>query len=344
MAKPYKRKDSTFWWIAPFIEGRQVHQSSGTTDYFAAWDKLRALEGKVAEGVPITPQTGRATFKDLARDLETDYENKELASLPDLKRRLKKHILPAIGHLRADQIKPSILREYIRARKTAGATNAGINRELSAIKRALRLGYPEKVAVIPKIEKLPEDNERQSAFTAAQFRTLLDKANDTLKGVLIVAYYTGWRIGAILSLEWRSVDLKAGFLSTVLTKNKKPVRCPVKGLPELQRTLEDLERKTEETEKRLAMRIPWVFHRNGERVRSIRTGWLKARKAAGLPGHVLHDFRRTAVRELSSAGVDLRTIMDICGFKSYAMVLRYVGQSTDERLIEAAKKREAGRS
>ena len=47
---------------------------------------------------------------------------------------------------------------------------------------------------------------------------------------------------------------------------------------------------------------------------------------------------------LTVDGVDLKTIMDICGFKSYQMVLRYIGTSTDERLKDAAKRRMGGRS
>ena len=33
MAKPYKRKGSRFWWIAPVINGQQAHQSTKTEDY-----------------------------------------------------------------------------------------------------------------------------------------------------------------------------------------------------------------------------------------------------------------------------------------------------------------------
>jgi integrase len=341
MSEPYRRKGSKFWWIRPFIDGLQCPQSSKETDFFAARDKLRALEGKIAEGQPITPQTGRVRFEHLAADLVTDYENKELASIDDLKRRLKKHINPAIGHLRVDQIKPSVIRDYIKLRKQQGAENGGINRELAAIRRAFRLGYPEKVSFIPKIEMLPEDNERQTSFTEEQFRSVLRHANPTLRSVLIIAYYTGWRIRAILNLEWRDVDLSGGFITTTLSKNRKRVRCPITPFPELKSTLDELRRVTTETEKVRIMRIPWVFHRDGERVRSIRKAWLFARRKAGVPGHVIHDFRRTAVRELNAAGVDPKTIMDICGFKTHAMVFRYIGQSTDERLMDAGKKRQA---
>lgn len=346
MARPYRRKDSRFYWISPWIDGRQVPQSSGTADYYEAWDKLRTLEGKIAEGVPITAHTGRALVRDILRDLETDYANKGLASAPDLQRRIKLHIGPALGHLRVDQVKPSTLRDYIKLRKSEGATNAGINRELAALKRAFRLGCPEKVAVVPKFEMLPEDNQRETYFTEAQFRATLAHANATLKGVLIVLYYTGWRVASVLALEWRHVDLRGGFLNleAVRTKNRKMVRCPLNILPELKTTLEDLRRLTDEVEKRRGMVIPYVFHRNGERVRSIRTAWELARKKAGVPGHVIHDFRRTAVRELNAGGADLQTIMDLCGFKSYAMVLRYIGQSPEDRLIEAARKREARKS
>ena len=345
MAKPYRRKDSKFWWIAPWIEGRQVAQSSGTADYYEAWDRLRTLEGKVAEGIPITPQTGKWLVRDLVADVETDYANKEFASIDDLKRRIKKHINPAIGHLRADQVRPSVIRDYIKRRKDAGASNASVMRELAILKRAFRLGCPEKVAIVPKFERLPEDNARETSFTEAQFRSVLAQANEALKGVLVVAYYTGWRIGSILKLEWRHVDLRGGFLSLEAsrTKNRKSVRCPLDDLPELKRVLEAIRAKTDEVERRLGMRIPFVFHREGQQVLSIRKAFELARIRAGVPGHVMHDFRRTAVRELNAVGVDLRTIMDICGFKSYQMVLRYIGTSSDERLKDAAKRRAAGR-
>src|SRR5689334_18855259 len=116
MAKPYKRKDSRFWWIAPSINGTVVPQSSKTTDYQEASDMLRRLEGRAAEGL-ITPQTLRTLFSELAEDLLRDYRNKDRRTHVDLKRRLDKHILPRIGAHKASTINGGTLAEYISRRK-----------------------------------------------------------------------------------------------------------------------------------------------------------------------------------------------------------------------------------
>ena len=64
MAKPYRRKDSAYWWISPTVNGVQINQSSKTTDYQEACNLQRRLEGKVAEGL-ITVQSHKVTIGEL---------------------------------------------------------------------------------------------------------------------------------------------------------------------------------------------------------------------------------------------------------------------------------------
>ena len=46
---------------------------------------------------------------------------------------------------------------------------------------------------------------------------------------------------------------------------------------------------------------PHVFQRfDGKAIKSFRKAWLAACRAAGCPGRIPHDFRRTAVRNLSA--------------------------------------------
>jgi len=52
--------------------------------------------------------------------------------------------------------------------------------------------------------------------------------------------------------------------------------------------------------------IAHVFHRNGEPIRSYAKAWNAACEAAGLKGRLVHDLRRTAVRNLERAGVAVR--------------------------------------
>ena len=46
-----------------------------------------------------------------------------------------------------------------------------------------------------------------------------------------------------------------------------------------------------------------MFHRRGDRIGSFQRAWKTACAKAGVPGMILHDLRRTAVRNMVRAGV-----------------------------------------
>jgi hypothetical protein len=57
-------------------------------------------------------------------------------------------------------------------------------------------------------------------------------------------------------------------------------------------------------QRKKAIIISWVFHRNGRRLKGFAKSWRKACRAAGIPGRIFHDTRRTAVRTFQRAGAD----------------------------------------
>lgn len=61
---------------------------------------------------------------------------------------------------------------------------------------------------------------------------------------------------------------------------------------------------------------------NGAHVRDLRGTWDALVQAAGLPGLLLHDFRRSAVRNMIRRGVPQKTAREISGHKTDAIFNR----------------------
>jgi len=106
----------------------------------------------------------------------------------------------------------------------------------------------------------------------------------------------------ILPLEWRQVDLKAGEvrLDAGTTKNGEARTFPF--TTELRRVLEDQQKVAEQLQQENGTIVRYVFcytkaQKAGQRITEggFNKAWRKARVAAGCPGRIPHDFRRTAV-------------------------------------------------
>ncbi len=101
---------------------------------------------------------------------------------------------------------------------------------------------------------------------------------------------------------------------------------------------------TADVRRYVARRQRDVFTRpDGEAIGSFNKRWATACRGAGVPGRVLYDFRRTAVRNLLRAGVPERIAMQLVGWKSRQMLDRYHIVSAAD-LLEAARKLDAARS
>ena len=160
-----------------------------------------------------------------------------------------------------------------------------------------------------------------------------------IRPVVRFAYLTGWRKQEILLLRWAQVDFNDGVvrLAPGTTKSGLGRELPFRTLPALETLLEEQRDRTHSLACQRDEIIPWVFHRNGEQIRSIRTVWDNACKRAGLPGTWFHDLRRSAVRNLERAGVPRSVAMKVTGHKTESIYTRYA--IADRRSMEEGLKK-----
>lgn len=76
-------------------------------------------------------------------------------------------------------------------------------------------------------------------------------------------------------------------------------------------------------------------------VRDFRHAWDAVTKAAGVPGLLFHDFRRSAVRNMIRRGVPQKTAREISGHKTDAVFSRY-NITSEQDIRDAARKIEEG--
>ena len=79
------------------------------------------------------------------------------------------------------------------------------------------------------------------------------------------------------------------------------------------------------------------FNKDGDRLKTIRTGFEKAVKRAGIEDFTFHDLRHTFASHLVMNGVDIRTVQQLLGHKDIKMTMRY-SHLSDSHLMDAVQK------
>lgn len=278
-------------------------------------DRVRAYIGKRQEEI-----SGR-NGKRLAHKLQSANRIKESLKAERLLER-KQRLLAEIRWLdqEAECLKTS--------------SNASINRELAALKRMFTLAIQAgKLSSKPYIPMLEENNARQGFLSHVEFLNVRAQLPSHLQDPVSFLYFSGWRVSEMRLLEWRDVDMsgKVIRLRPEISKNKTGRVLPLEG-----ELLELIQRA--HNKRRLDCQA--VFHSDGAVLGDFRKAWKSALIAAGTGKKYVHDFRRTAVRNLTRAGNPERVSMALTGHLTRAVFDRY-NIVSEADLSEAAKKLQA---
>ena len=326
-AKPYRR--GTIWWIKYCVpeEEKPRRESSHSENKNEA---IRLLNQRRAEIDKRAVSSSTSTLEDLLQLYLADQQKQKRHSHKQAEGYVRLHLQPAFGKVRAGNVTSNLINRFIQMKQEQGYANASINRMLEALRRSFRLGLdalPPLIYVAPKIELLEEDNVREGFLEHADYLKLRDLLPDHQRLILVIGYHLGLRRGEILQLRWEQIDRQRNVirLERKQTKSGKARVAPLYG--ELRGWLEmALPQRSED--------CPFVISYKGHGVSEIKTAWQTARKKANLPNALVHDLRRTAVRNMIRAGIPEKTAMLISGHSTRSMFDRY--NIIDERDIVMA--------
>ncbi len=355
-------RESVGTWIEETTtEGRTRRRPTTRAD---AVRLLRKRQAEMGTGRLIGPDMEKTTFEDLARMLVADYTVNARKSIETAQGSLKA-LRSVFGPAYARDITLDRLDVYVATRLEAGRKPATIRNELAALKRAFHLGERAGKTICPPFPVLHVSNTRTGFFEEPEFRAVLAGLSADLQPVIEFMYLTGWRTSEVFTLEWRNIDFVAGVvrLEPGTTKNDEGREFPFSVLPPLEALLRRQRERTTAIERETGQIIRWVFHRQGTPVRDVRGAWETVCIAAGFfrivpvldaagqqrvakdgtplvvkkATRLIHDFRRTAVRNLERAGVPRSVAMKLTGHKTESVYRRYAIVAPAD-LVEGVKK------
>lgn len=338
-----RRKGCQLWYCQYYKDGRQIRVSSGTAVKQEALGVLRRLIGDSERGLAPITDLKKITYGDLRRALLDDYTtkgNKSLEVRADGTETIVglKQLDEYFGFsttnagVAANRITTDAAREFVRKRQAEGAGPAMINRSLQCLRRMLNIAHEDnKIQHVPKIRLLKEPAPRKGFLEVKKFEELVQALPTHLQPLILFLYWCGVRLGEALQIEWPQVNLEA---RTIRLEDDQTKTGEARVVP-LPAVLVD--KLTE-----IKPKVGSVFSDT-----NLRTEWATACAAVGLgkteemkpedgfpwiryTGLIVHDLRRSAIRNLVNAGVPELVAMRISGHKTRSVFDRYHIVSTDD--------------
>lgn len=195
---------------------------------------------------------------------------------------------------------------------------ATINRSLGTLKKALTLAWEREIIPVnygEKIKRLTENNEREVYLNLKQVKRLADSASENVRAAIWIAIYTGMRRGEIVKMNEAEIGHKTMSILSGNTKTLKRRTVPI--IKPLRPWLKYL---------------PLPIGAEG-----VKSGFQRARKAAGMEHVHFHDLRHSTASLLVQAGVDLHTISKILGHSTTKMTERYAHLEVDQQHAALSK-------
>ena len=172
----------------------------------------------------------------------TDWlEKTHLLNAPGTVKRYERTIKTFLHHLGQKAMKsiavlsPSDIDAYLLSESNQGKSSGTCNMAVKTLRIPLNIARRHGLIAINPAEVsalLPSDGEERECFTQKQVKAIIDIADEEWRGLILLGFYTGARLGVVANLRWENVDLERRelrFTTNKIRRGKKPrlIVCPI---------------------------------------------------------------------------------------------------------------------
>ncbi len=217
-------------------------------------------------------------------------------------------------------LRSSHIAQYRDSRLAEGLAGATVVKELNSLSHLFDVAIkdwgigiplnPVKMVRRPKIER-GRDRRLNPGEESKLFATSSASRCPMLTPVIRFAIETGMRMGEILALSWKNIDIESRVATLPDTKTGDPRKVPLStaalsAIQPLPRHIKD-------------DRVFWTWKRSD----SLENVYRRAVKKAGIEDLRFHDLRHEAVSRLFEIGLNPMEVASISGHKTLQMLKRY---------------------
>jgi integrase len=322
----YRRKADGPYWIRISVGGHKIRKSTGTPDREAAKEFERTEHERAWRELKLGDRSAVPWREAAARwllETRKRSKSKDEYMLAWFGGYLDNEPLSAIDRETIEDLRAGLLEE--------GSSEANVDRYLCLLRAILRKARDDwrYLDHIPKVPMYGASSAEPRWLSGAEFARLLKELPPHLKLAARFAVLTGLRMRSQLGLTWDRVDLRARRAWVPLSQMKGARSF---GFP-LSRDALKVLRECKTAHPGGAH----VFQYEGRPIDDANTAaFQKACKRARLEHINWHTFRHTFASWAVQNGVSLHDLMQLGGWKSYSIVLKYAHLSPDH-LAQAAE-------
>ncbi len=273
------------------------------------------------------------------------------------------HLVPTLGTVRLDKLRPSDVEALIAAKRAQGLAPSTVRTIYTVLRAALDIAVRDGLVRrnVTLAIRRPAAVRTEAAYLA---RAQAERLLEAIRGDRLEAFYrlllaTGLRRGEALALRWTDVDLDAATVRVrwTLTRTSRGLEL---GEPKteksrrtvpLPRTAVDTLRahRVAQAAERLALGPAWTEHglvfpsEIGTPLdpRNVSARFQRLTRGAGLEGVSLHTLRHSAASLLLAAGTHTKVVQEHLGHSSYAITADIYSHVAPAQAREAADRLDA---